>query len=89
MVLTPRGIAQVNIVDPTYSAQCALMQNRGHFETSRDWANTHNKLFAGCSMFQQHAKCTSGTDLLRLFPVLSHRDKSYRSSVLPHSVTVD
>ena len=33
-------------------------------------------------------QCISGTDLLRQFDVLPHRDRSCRSNVLPHPVTV-
>ena len=43
--------------------------------------------FRGCLTSHQQ-KCDSGTDLLRQFHVLPHRDRSCRSNFLSHLVTV-
>ena len=42
----------------------------------------------GCLTSQQHASCISRTDLLRQFDVLPHWDRSCRSNVPSHPVTV-
>ena len=42
----------------------------------------------GCLASQQHAKCTSGTDLIRQFYMLPHWDRSCKSNFLSHPVTV-
>ena len=65
---------------------CTMMYP--HFLKDFTWSAAMVCLCLTHLLSQQHAACTSALDLLRQLYVLPHWDRSWRSSLLSHLVTV-